>query len=125
MINIPTRIHGILDYGVALFFIAAPRIFKLTGYAANVFVISGIATIIYSLLTRYEMGIAHIIPMKKHLNLDLASGIIVAASPWIFGFSKIIFLPHLVFGLMEILVVIFSSPVPNIGENIRQQNIAE
>jgi len=40
--------------------------------------------------------------MPTHLTLDLVSGILLAASPWIFGFADHVYLPHLVLGIIEI-----------------------
>lgn len=65
-------------------------------------VILGAGAILYSLLTRYELGVARIIPMPVHLLLDVASGVVLAASPWIFGFADEIWWPHVLFGVIEI-----------------------
>jgi len=37
-----------------------------------------------------------------HLMLDTASGVLLAASPWLFGFADRVYLPHLLLGLFEI-----------------------
>jgi hypothetical protein len=62
----------------------------------------GADTIIYSLMTDYGLGITKGISMRTHLLLDLAGGILLAASPWIFGFSDYVYVPHLVLGIFEI-----------------------
>jgi hypothetical protein len=38
-------------------------------------------------MTDYEFGLVKTIPMKTHLNIDLISGLLLAVSPWVFGFS--------------------------------------
>jgi SPW repeat-containing protein len=110
-IMIPSRIHGLLDYLVAVFLIVCPWIFGFAdgGAAQWTPIVLGIATIIYSALTNYELGISKLISFRTHLFLDLINGIILATSPWIFGFHLWIYLPHLILGLMELAVVAMSS----------------
>jgi hypothetical protein len=50
--------------------------------------------------------------MKTHLNIDLMSGILLAASPWIFGFSDRVIAPHLILGLLEIGAALMTKTVP-------------
>jgi hypothetical protein len=45
--------------------------------------------------------------MTVHLGLDAGSGVILAASPWIFGFAALVYLPHLILGLFEIILGLF------------------
>ena len=111
---INTRGHGILDYLVALLLIGAPWIF---GFARNgaetwVPVVLGVSAILYSLLTNYELGAARMLSMRTHLGLDVASGLLLALSPWIFGFNDYVFVPHLVLGLLEISAAMMTDPSP-------------
>ncbi len=103
---IPTRTHGVIDYLTGLLLVVAPWLFGFAngGAAQWVPVVLGIGVIGYSLLTDYELGLARVISMPVHLGLDIAGGILLAASPWLFGFADIIVWPHLLVGLMEILV---------------------
>jgi hypothetical protein len=104
---ISTRAHGALDYLVALLLIALPWILNITDYRvpALVFVISGIVTLFYSVFTAYELGVTPLISMKAHLLLDALSGIFLTISPWIFNFSETVYLPFVIAGLTELLVV--------------------
>lgn len=102
---LPTRIHGVLDYLVGLALIAAPWIFDFAddgGAKMWVPIILGAGAILYSLMTDYELGVMPVIPMPVHLVLDMLSGIVLAASPWIFGFADEVKWPHLIVGLFEI-----------------------
>ena len=107
---ITTKLHGFLDYIVGILFIAMPWILKIDpkGYAGVVFIVAGIAALFYSLLTRYELGAVKLIPMKTHLAIDMLSGILLASSPWIFDFADSIYLPHLIGGITEIVVVLLT-----------------
>jgi len=101
---IPTKVHGVMDYLVGAILIAAPWLlgFARGGAETWVPVILGASAILYSLFTDYELSISRSIPMKTHLTLDVLSGVFLAASPWIFGFSEYVYLPHVIFGILEI-----------------------
>jgi len=68
---ISRRTHGVLDYIVGLILIFAPNIFGFAdGTVAQwIMVILGVAAIVYSLLTRYELGVFKLIPFRAHLTL--------------------------------------------------------
>jgi hypothetical protein len=111
---IPTRVHGMLDYLVGIVLIVAPWVlgFADGGPEQWVPVILGAGAIAYSLVTDYELGIARLIPMSVHLGLDLLSGILLAASPWLFGFADDIWWPHVLFGLIEIGAALMTRTAP-------------
>jgi SPW repeat len=44
--------------------------------------------------------------------LDLGSGILLAVSPWLFGFADQVWAPHLVIGLIEIGTALMTRRVP-------------
>lgn len=107
---IPTRIHGILDYLIGIVLILAPFVLGFADEGAEMWVpiILGAGLIAYSLLTAYEWGVVPAIPMPIHLWLDIASGVVLAISPWLFGFSEDVWIPHLIIGLLEIGAGIFT-----------------
>lgn len=111
---IPTKVHGYLDYIVGALLIAAPWLFHFANGGAETWVpvILGAAAIIYSVLTDYELGVAHLIPMPAHLIMDLVSGILLAVSPWLFGFADDVYAPHLIIGIFEIGASLFTKRVP-------------
>jgi len=100
-----TKIHGVIDYlaAFALLIIPYSLHYDISTMPGGIFIILGVSTIIYSIITKYEYGILNILPMKVHLALDILSGILLASSPWLFGFKDEVFLPHLIFGLFEIV----------------------
>jgi SPW repeat len=111
---IPTRVHGMLDYSMGALLIIAPW---LLGFAAGgaetwVPVILGAGAIVYSLFTDYELGLVRRIPMGTHLGLDLGSGALLAVSPWLFGFADLVYLPHLILGLLEIGAALTTRTTP-------------
>lgn len=100
------RAHGSLDYIVGVLLVLAPRLLGLDegGAEQRVPEMLGIAVILYSLLTNYELGVLKFIPFRTHLTLDVLGGIFLALSPWLFQFVERVWVPHLIVGLAEIAV---------------------
>ena len=111
---IPTRIHGILDYVVGAILAVSPWLFNFSRAGAETWVpvLLGAGAILYSLFTDYEWGVSRRIPMPTHLMIDLVSGIFLALSPWIFGFADYVYLPHVIFGILEIGVSLITKRHP-------------
>lgn len=86
---ISREMHGVADYSYAALFAVAP---ELVGYAddetaARLSRVASGEVLLTSLLTRYELGLVKLIPFKAHLAADVASGLLLAAAPFLFGFS--------------------------------------
>ena len=120
---LPTSVHGVLDYLVGIALIAAPFLFGFAyvgGIAVYLPIILGIGLILYSLVTKYELGVPGIkfIPMPYHLIFDFVAAALLAASPFLFGFSSKplnVWLPHLVVGIAVVLVVLVSKTHPKMA----------
>lgn len=112
---IPTRIHGMLDYGMGIILILAPWIlgFADGGPEQWVPVVLGVSVILYSLITNYELGVVRVLSMPTHLGLDVAGGVVLALSPWLFGFADDVWLPHVIFGILEIGAGLMTRTVPS------------
>jgi hypothetical protein len=104
---ISRRVHGVLDYLVGVLLILAPKLFGFDtgGPEQMVPVTLGIVAILYSAVTRYELGALGLLPFRRHLTLDVLHGLVLALSPWLFQFSDRVWVPHLALGCAEILVV--------------------
>jgi len=117
---LPTSVHGVLDYLVGIALIAAPFLFGFAyvgGIAVYLPIILGIGLILYSLVTKYELGVPGIkfIPMPYHLIFDFVAAVLLAVSPFLFGFASKplnVWLPHLVVGIAVVLVVLVSKTHP-------------
>jgi len=53
--------------------------------------------------------------MRGHLTIDIIAGIFLAISPWLFGFSEIVYWPHLLVGIAEIGAGLMTKTVPAYG----------
>jgi len=83
-------------------------------------VILGAGAIFYSLFTDYELGASRRLPMRTHLTLDLMSGALLAASPWIFGFNEYVYMPHLILGLAEMGASLMTKTHPSDERMVRR-----
>lgn len=112
---IPRPVHGVLDYVVGIILILSPRLFGFNsgGAEQSAPVALGWTTLIYSLLTRYELGALRMIPFRAHLFLDFVSGLFLALSPWLLGFADRVWAPHVIFGVLEMAVVTLSRREPS------------
>ena len=108
---IDTRTHGIIDYVTGALLIVAPYLFGFATGGIEQWLpqLLGAMTILMSLLTRYELSVAKVIPLKTHLAVDMVSGALLAVSPWLFGFADLIWWPHLLVGVMEIIVPLMTN----------------
>lgn len=116
---ISTRAHGVLDYTVGILLIIAPWLFNFANGEAAMWIpiILGVGTILYSLITRYELGITSAISMSTHLWLDGIAGLFLAISPWLFNFADLVLYPHLIVGLFEIGAALMTNTVPGVSYN--------
>ena len=117
---IPTSVHGAIDYLTGGALLAAPRLLGLNDEPRAAFVLrsAGGGAIAYSLITDYELGMLRLLPMPAHLALDAASGVLVAASPWLFGFADKgprYWLPHVLIGATEVLAATTTRTEPSAG----------
>lgn len=112
---IPTRIHGVLDYATAATLFALPSLLHWDKKTATRVRIAAAGTLLYSLITRYELGLkpVAILPMPGHLALDGASGLLFCASPLLLPDEPTPVKATLVgLGLFELLVTLNSQTQP-------------
>lgn len=115
---IPTKVHGALDYIVAIALIFAPMIFgfqSVGGAAVIIPVVLGIGLILYSLFTNYEWGLIKVLGMPYHLIIDVVASVVLILSPFLFGFidqEPNAWLPHIAVGVTVILVVLCTQTQP-------------
>jgi hypothetical protein len=115
---IPAYVHGIFDYIGGLILLFAPEIFRFSdvgGAAVIVARVIGVIVLLQALMTRYEVGLLKVMPMKVHLMNDYIASIFLAVSPWLFGFAQQaghVWLPHLVIGILVFLLTLMTETEP-------------
>ena len=118
MKNISTYAHGVLDYVVGIVLLIAPNLFgfaHLGGAPVMVARLIGLVVIVQALFTNFELGLFKPIPVRVHLFIDYLASLILAVSPWLFGFntdSKNVWVPHLLVGIAFFLITWMTQTVP-------------
>jgi hypothetical protein len=88
-----TPFHGIVDYTVGMMLMLAPWVLGFaddTTAGTLVSVFAGFALFAYCAYTDYEGAIfARVIRMPVHIVADVALGLLLIATPWVFGFGDL------------------------------------
>jgi hypothetical protein len=79
-----TAMHGVIDYMTVGMLVTMPRILRWPAAVTQMMTMSAAATFIYSMMTRYELGVFRRLPMRRHLQLDMMSGMLFTAAPLLF-----------------------------------------
>jgi hypothetical protein len=103
-----------IDYPMSLLLIALPWIggFATSGAPMWIPISAGLAMFVLSTMTAYEAGLLKLVSMRMHLTLDAMLGIFIAGSPWLFGFSDVVWLPFIILGLGELGAACMTQLVP-------------
>lgn len=111
---IPTKTHAYIDYITAGSLLTLPFVFSGKNKGAETYlpVLMGAGILAESFFTRYEGGVKKKLDMGTHLKLDYLSGALLAASPFLFGFRKKSWMPHVALGLSELAIAYFTKPKP-------------
>ena len=114
MPSLSTRAHGVLDYALAGLLIAVPWLlgFAVGGAAMWIPVLIGAGLLLYSAFTDYELSVIKRIQMPAHLWLDAFAGVLLAISPWLWGFDQRVWIPHLVLGLSLVAAAGLTNTIP-------------
>jgi SPW repeat len=119
---LPTSVHGVIDYLWGLALLASPWIFGFADVPAARWtaLVFGVGAMLYSALTAYELGLLKILPMPMHLVLDGVGGVVLAASPFLFGFADRVLWPHLLFGLFSVIACFVTRLEPMLSTGRRE-----
>jgi hypothetical protein len=80
--------HAMLDYGVALGFLAAGASLRRRHRpASNLAFVNGAAVLTMSLLTDYPGGVFPVLSFRGHRAGDIVQALFTAAGPVLFGFA--------------------------------------
>lgn len=120
---ISPRQHGIIDYIYSATLLLAPKLFDFSHHRipSTIARLFGAGALGISLLTRYELSLAKIIPLRLHLILDVISTALLAASPFLFGFKhrrRNAWMPHLLIGLLSL-------PIPFLTRDHTEEALAK
>ena len=117
---ITTKAHGILDYLTVATALALPRLLGWSKDATRFMTLAGLGTLAFSLLTKYELGVFKVLPVKAHLALDVMSALTLLAAPTLLGEKGATAAMIRGMGVMELGVVSLTETKPPLGERVRQ-----
>jgi hypothetical protein len=112
---IPRQIHAGMDYALGALLIVSPW---LLGFADDssaatwIAVIVGAGIVLLTAVTDDDLSLADAIGMRTHLGIDIATGLFLAVSPWLFGFADEVWAPFVVIGLLEVGSALVTDPEP-------------
>ena len=116
-----TKTHGVLDYTTVATLLALPRVLGWSPTVRTFVTGSALATLGASLLTRYELGVFKVLPMRGHLALDAISGATFAAAPFLFPDEDASVKGILVgLGVFELMAAFTTDTEPSLGEQASQ-----
>ncbi|MBB1031477.1 SPW repeat protein [Dietzia sp. SLG310A2-38A2] len=104
---ISSRIHTIIGLIVGAVLVVAPWIFGFADVEAAKWtaIVVGVVILLSELTTTSPVSPMKLVPMRIHVWTDVLVGVVLAASPWIFGFADNdakVWVPHLVVGIAVI-----------------------
>jgi hypothetical protein len=112
---ISTKVHGVLDYLMGIVLLLAPNLLGFAdvgGAAVWIPRLIGGMILLQALMTRYELGLLKVLPMSMHLMIDYIASLFLAVSPFLFGFSDQVWVPHVVVGAMIFLESLMTETQP-------------
>jgi len=81
-------LHGLIDYTAALLLLLAPSVLNFTGTPALACFLLAAIIAGLTLMTRFSSGVVKLIPVHVHGGVDLVTAFVIAALPWLLGFSE-------------------------------------
>ena len=84
---LPAWFHAIADYAVGVTLIAVALIVGGTGAAVATGVVVGAVVLVVSMLTRYPLGVAKVLPFTVHSAGDYLAAALLVLAPFVLGFT--------------------------------------
>jgi len=83
---LPAWFHAIADYAVGLGLIIIAVAVGGSGKAVAAGVVVGATVLVVSMLTRYPLGVAKVLPFTVHSAGDYLAAALLLLSPWVLNF---------------------------------------
>jgi hypothetical protein len=85
---IPRLVHGLLQYALGVFLVAAPFLFAYdSGAATAASIVAGVVLLTLAATSEGPTGLSKAVPLPASLVLLLALAALFVAAPFLFGFS--------------------------------------
>lgn len=112
---ISSKAHTVIGLIVGVLLLLAPSIFNFTdnGAATATAIVIGLFIILNEIITTSPYSPLKLVPMKVHIVIDVLTGLVLALSPWLFGFmdssSANQWVPHLIVGILTVGYALMTS----------------
>ena len=85
--SVPLALHGLAEYGIGVLLLFSSPLFGFDGEPRVAAILLGAAVIVLAALSDVPTALMRRIPIGSHIVIDYVLGIVLIASPFIFGFS--------------------------------------
>ena len=111
--KLSTRTHGAIDLILGVVALVVPWVLGIGATPAGLaLTVVGLAVLITSLVTNFEIGRVRRVEIPVHLWIDAILGFLLAFSPWLLTFDRTAWVPHVVLGVLLIVIALFTETVP-------------
>jgi hypothetical protein len=108
----------VIDYLATIMLFAVPRLLDWPETVTSLLTIMAFALLFYSLMTRYELAIFRLLPMRVHLALDILSAVLLIGGAFLFWGEGSDVVGGLVgLGIFELIVSFLTRPVSPVELN--------
>jgi hypothetical protein len=84
---LPAWLHAVADYAVGVTLIVVALAVGGTGAAVATGVVVGATVLLVSMLTRYPLGVAKVLPFTVHSAGDYLAAVLLLVAPFALGFT--------------------------------------
>lgn len=85
--SVPLVLHGLLEYGIGVLLIASSSLFSFDDLPRAVGILVGAAVLVLTAVSDLPTALMRRLPLDSHIVIDYVLGVLLIASPFIFGFS--------------------------------------
>jgi len=127
---ISTKVYGFFNYALGIVMILSPWLFGFKDQHGASFLMPlylGWLQLVMAIFSKHEWGFIKIFPVSMHCFIDIIVGSFLFASPFVYAYTDMIFIPQLLFGAILFLLGIFvqGSPVTSEPTHVFKDGLME
>ena|ERR1700712_2826906 len=112
---IPTTQFAVINYLGSIMLFASPWLFGFahsSGAASLIPMYMGGTLLFLATFGNNKLGLFKSMPLQMHLILLMFCGFFLMVSPWLFSSGDMVYVPHMAFGLLFLILSIFTQNSP-------------
>lgn len=112
---ISTTQFAVINYLGSMALLASPWLFgfaHLSGAASLIPMYMGGVLLFMATFSDTKLGLFKSMPVQMHLVLLMFCGFFLMVSPWLFSSGDMVYVPHMAFGLLFLILSIFTQNSP-------------